>query len=187
MKRIEYEWFNEPKEFKIEDNKIVIKTSPFTDFWQKTHYGFSKDNGHCYITEVNNDFTFTALLDFSYNNLYDQCGLILRIDENNWIKASMEYENDKISRLGSVVTNLGYSDWATTDISSDIKKMWYRINKTSNDILIENSNDGINWTQMRLLHIHKECNEIKVGIYACSPKDSSFTCKASNLTLNKKG
>ncbi|WP_397312917.1 DUF1349 domain-containing protein, partial [Paenibacillus elgii] len=31
-------------------------------------------------------------------------------------KASIEYENEEYQRLGSVVTNHGFSDWATTDI-----------------------------------------------------------------------
>ncbi|MFN2340367.1 MAG: DUF1349 domain-containing protein [Halanaerobium sp.] len=50
--------------------------------------------------------------------------MILRLDRENWIKISTEYEDQKISRLGSVVTNPNYSDWATEDISSEINAVW---------------------------------------------------------------
>ena len=75
------------------------------------------------------------------------------LNSDNWFKASIEYENKKIQRLGSVVTNHGYSDWATTDISSDIKSMWYRFSRRDSDYCIECSEDGINFRQMRIFII----------------------------------
>lgn len=180
----EFYWFNEPDKFYI-NNGLIINTNPCTDFWQRTHYGFQRDDGHCLLTKVENDFSFTSHFEFSPEEMYDQCGIIVRIDEENWIKASIEYEDENVSRLGSVVTNLGYSDWATTDISSDNKSMWYRISKRGKDFLIENSNDGQRWLQMRIAHVHKEAKIINVGIYACSPKDSSFRCKIDNMILDE--
>ena len=177
-------WLNEPHEHYFDDG-LIIKTEPNTDFWQRTHYGFKNDNGHCYLTTLEEDFSFTTHLEFEPQTMYDQCGLFIRIDKNNWIKISTEYEDENESKLGSVVTNLGYSDWATTDISSDIKSMWYRVNKRGNDFLIENSRDGENWSQMRITHLHKEVEELEVGIYACSPKDGSFKCKVNEIIISK--
>ncbi len=180
----DFKWYNEPSECLYSDG-LVFNTHPYTDFWQKTHYGFQRDNGHYYVTEKTNDFSFAAHVSFSSKKLYDQCGLFLRIDQDNWLKASIEYENEQMSRLGSVVTNLGYSDWATTDISTEVKTMWYRINKNCNDILIENSYDGVNWKQMRILHLHKNTKKVWVGIYACSPLDSSFECKVKKIIIGE--
>lgn len=179
-----FEWLNEPEDFSFDDG-LIIKTKPYTDFWQRTHYGFRRDDGHCYMTNMKGDFSFAAQLVFDSKTLYDQCGVILRIDEDNWVKASIEYENDKISRLDSVVTNLGYSDWATTDIPTEINSMWYRFNKNNNDVLIENSYDGINWKQMRILHLHSEPKQVKVGVYACSPQNSSFICKIKKIVVSE--
>lgn len=180
----EFYWFNEAREYYC-DKGLVIKTEADTDFWQRTHYGFKRDNGHCLLTKLRGDFSFTGHFEFEPQTIYDQCGLIVRIDQDNWIKVSTEYENENISRLGSVVTNLGYSDWATTDISSEIKSMWYRISKNGNDFLIENSRDGENWKQMRITHLHQEIEELEVGIYACSPQDSSFQCKVDKIIIDK--
>jgi regulation of enolase protein 1 (concanavalin A-like superfamily) len=167
-------WLNKPEKFEITGRRITIATEPQTDFWQKTYYGFSNDNGHALTQPVSENFTFIVKTSFEYKNLYDQCGVVIYQDSDNWFKGSFEYENKHYSRLGSVVTNLGYSDWATTDISSDIHEMWYRLSRSGQDFLIENSSDGAIYKQMRIFHMNKAIETANIGIYACSPLKSSF-------------
>lgn len=179
-----FHWFNEPRH-SVENNKLIIQSSPDTDFWQKTHYGFQRDNGHCLLTKVQKDFSVTVRTEFEPENQYDQCGLIVRLNSENWIKMSTEYEDEEHSRLGSVVTNLAYSDWATIDIESKVKEMWYRIQNKENDFLLEYSFDNIRWHQMRIAHLYETFRSLSVGIYSCSPKDSSFTAKFDNFLLTE--
>lgn len=177
-----FSWFCEPEDFEL-DQGLVLTTEPHTDFWQRTHYGFQNDNGHALLTPVSGDFAFAAQLVFTYQGLYDQCGLLLRVDADNWVKVSLEYEDAAISRLGSVVTNGGYSDWATTDISSDVTTMWYRLQRRGQDLLIENSYDGTVWSQMRVTHLQADLSAARVGVYACSPQESSFVCRVPVMRL----
>ena len=58
------------------------------------------------------------------------------LDSENWLKASIEYENDRIQRLGSVVTNHGYSDWASVDVDASIKSMWFRFSRREDDFCV---------------------------------------------------
>ncbi len=109
--------------------------------------------------------------------------MAIYLDSNNWLKASVEYENDKIQRLGSVVTNHSYSDWATTDIPSDIKMIWYRLSRRQADFLIEYSLDGIEFKQMRICHLFEGDKKISFGIYACSPEKSSFKATFSKMSI----
>lgn len=170
-----YHWMNPPKRSVVEKNQLIIETEPGTDLWQRTYYGFQNNNAPAFLQEVEGDFTFTAKTEFEESSfLYDQCGLLLYIDSENWVKASVEYENEKFARLGSVVTNLGYSDWATTDISSEISEMWYRISRRGQDFYLENALNGEDWQQMRMFHLHKTAEKVSVGVYACSPLQSSF-------------
>jgi regulation of enolase protein 1 (concanavalin A-like superfamily) len=125
----------------------------------------------------------TVRTEFYPQRQYDQCGLIARNNSENWIKASTEYENPHHSRLGSVVTNAGYSDWATIDIHSGTHVMWYRIQSERNDFLIEYSEDGQNWKQLRITHLLQPFKELQVGIYACSPMDSSFEAVFDEFSL----
>ena len=110
---------------------------------------------------------------------------MIRLDAENWIKASTEYENKTVSRLGSVVTNLGYSDWATQDISSSIREMWYRAGKRGQDFLIESSFNGREWHQLRIAHLHAPIAQVQAGVYACSPIGSDFRCKFHWLAVSK--
>jgi len=175
-------WLNEPT-FQLESGELSIVTADDTDFWQRTHYGFSRDNGHALLTSVSRDFVLTVQTRFAYRSQFDQCGLLLRIDALNWIKVSAEREDSETMRLGSVVTNLGYSDWATTDVDGHIGGVWYRVRSRENDFVIESSQDGIVWNQMRIAHLHSRQRPINVGIYACSPKKGGFRAMFSDLSL----
>ena len=101
------------------------------------------------------------------------------------MKASIEYENEEYQRLGSVVTNKGYSDWATHDIHSSIKEMWYRLSRRGSDYYIETSPDGITFHQMRTFHLDNGDGEISFGIYAASPVDHSFTAQFSEMEVGE--
>lgn len=179
-------WFNEPTHYRL-GNGLEILTDERTDFWQNTHYGFRRDDGHCLFTKVAGDFALTTHVEFRPQTQYDQCGLMLRADAGTWIKTSTEYENDGVSRLGSVVTNLGFSDWATQDVSSAHQEMWYRISKRGSDFLIESSFDGQDWLQMRIAHLHILPEQLEVGVYACSPIGRDFWCRFSLLSISENG
>ena len=148
-------WIREPKQYNIEHDKIKIITEPNTDLWQRTYYGFQNDNAPVLqMTTKQQYFSFIVKTEFESKKRFDQCGIVMYLDSENWLKASIEYENDTYQRLGSVVTNCGYSDWATTDIDASIKSMWYRFSRRKSDYCIECSQDGIHFKQMRICHMH---------------------------------
>ncbi|MBN2626391.1 MAG: DUF1349 domain-containing protein [Spirochaetales bacterium] len=179
-----WEWYCRP-EYRAEGEDLIITTSPGTDFWQRTHYGFRNDNGHCLLRPAEGDFSLSVKTSYRAKAQYDQCGLILRVDEDNWIKTSTEYESGTHSRLGSVVTNRGYSDWATIDLEEEVHEMWYRIRSKNglSDFLIEYSREGQKWKQLRICHLQESGSPLKIGVYACSPSESSFDVRFSRFSL----
>jgi uncharacterized protein len=178
-----FHWFNKPLDYSLTDTGISIKTNSKTDFWQRTHYDFQKDDGHCLLKTISGDFSIVIQSRFHPEDQYDQCGLFARINNENWIKCSTEFESNQLSRLGSVVTNLGYSDWASQDINSPVTTMWYRLSRSGKDFLIENSFDGKQWLQMRITHLHCLKEKIDVGLYACSPVGEGFECSFEFLEI----
>ncbi len=177
-------WIRQPENFLITDNKIEIITLPNTDLWQRTYYGFQNDNAPVLQTATNEKyFSFVVKTEFDSKTRFDQCGIVIYLDSENWLKASVEYENNSFQRLGSVVTNYGYSDWATTDIPADIKSVWYRLSRRESDYLIEFSYNGIDFKQMRICHLAKGDQTINFGIYACSPEQSSFKATFTQMEI----
>ncbi|MDE6167380.1 MAG: DUF1349 domain-containing protein [Acetatifactor sp.] len=136
-----------------------VRTEPGTDLWQRTYYHFRNDNA--------------PILH----------GIVMYLDSENWLKASVEYENEEYQHLGSVVANNGYSDWATTAIEASVKTMWYRFSRREDDYCIECSADGAAFSQMRICHMHSGKGKIRFGIYACSPEESSFQAVFSNMQV----
>ncbi len=177
-------WINEPKGKSVSNDSITIITEPETDFWQRTYYGFHNDTAPALLLKSDvKYFSFIVKAEFDSEKIFDQCGVIIYQDSDNWFKASIEYQNEAYSQLGSVVTNDGFSDWATTDISSEHKFMYYRLSRRESDFRIENSYDGIEFKQMRIFHLAKCSETISFGVYACSPVKSSFEARFSELKV----
>jgi len=178
----DFHWLNPPLRHRL-GHGLELFTDQATDFWQRTHYGFRRDNGHALLNAIAGDFALTTRVEFQPLSQYDQCGLMVRVDPENWIKFSTEFEDAQHSRLGSVVTNLGYSDWATQDVSSGQRERWYRIRRDGDDFLLEHSDDGRGWHQQRIAHLHRATNSLEAGVYACSPIGEAFWCRFHFLEI----
>jgi len=179
-------WIRKPKNVLLGENRVEINTEKGTDLWARTYYGFQNDSAPVLQIETDNKrFSFIVKTSFNSSCRFDQCGVAMYLDSDNWFKASIEYENEDIQRLGSVVTNHGYSDWATTDISSDIRSMWYRFSRRDSDYCVECSKDGFHYSQMRIFHMWEGAGKITYGIYACSPTDGSYKAVFSDFQITE--
>lgn len=178
-------WIRKPEQVELTGDKIILTTQPHTDLWQRTYYGFQNDSAPVLQTKTSEEyFSFTVKTSFDSKRRFDQCGVALYLDSENWLKASVEYENGAFQHLGSVVTNEGYSDWATTAIDGQIRTMWYRLSR-EDDYRVECSPDGVAFSQMRICHLRKGGGTIRFGLYACSPEESSFTAVFSHMQITE--
>ena len=191
-------WLNQPQSFKVSKTSVELTTEPDTDLWQRSYYGFKHDNAPALLLSESLNFSFTTKVSFDYQARFDQAGVIIYLDSDNWFKASIEFETAQVSRLGSVVTNNGYSDWATTDIAT-VTSIWYRLSRRGPDFLIESSTDGKTFKQMRIFHLHtlgattpetaglalptRAGQAVAFGVYACSPLESSFVARFEAFKL----
>ena len=182
-----FKWTRQPESYTIKNDTIEVVTKPGTDLWQQTYYHFRNDNAPVFQMETEDRyFSFIVKTDFTESHhRFDQCGIVIYLDSENWLKGSVEYENEDFQHLGSVVTNNGYSDWATTAIPANVKTMWYRLSRREDDYCIECSLDGEHFTQMRICHMQQGCGKIRFGIYACSPEESSFKAVFTNMKLTE--
>ena len=183
----DFQWTREPESCVKKGDTIEVVTKPHTDLWQRTYYHFQNDNAPVLQMKTREKFfSFIVKTDFAESHhRFDQCGVVMYLDSENWLKGSIEYENEEFQHLGSVATNHGYSDCATTAIPADVKSMWYRLSRREDDFCIECSTDGEAWSQMRVCHMYEAQDEISFGIYACSPEDSSFKAIFSNMQLTE--
>lgn len=180
-------WHCEPSNWNITGGRLVIVPDSSTDFWSKTHYGFEADNGHFLHANVTGDFVLSAEIFMTPRHQYDQAGLMVRLSKSCWLKTSIEFEPDHMSRLGVVVTNAGYSDWSTQDVPSNVNRFQLQVRREGSDYLVQASLSGGDWTQLRVAHLHEDAGtevQMACGVYACSPKDGGFIAEFDRFVID---
>jgi len=180
-------WIHEPKAWRVDPFAKSLRVEPAasTDYWQKTHYGFSADNGPFLAAEVSGDWVLTTHVRFHPAHQYDQAGLMIHLSPTCWIKTSVEYQLDRPSMLGAVVTNADYSDWSTQRFLSAKNEVWLRIRREETDYIVDSSTDGAEWDQIRMAHLLEDdpLKPTRCGLYACCPKETGFVAEFLQLRI----
>ncbi len=180
-------WHCEPAHWIAGDGKLRLFTDAGTDFWQRTHYGFSADNGHFLHASIGGDFDMETHVEYDFRNQYDQAGLMVRISQDHWIKTAVEYEPEEPNKLGAVVTRDGFSDWSTQDVGDELKSVFFQISRRGPDFIIKyREKDRQPWIQLRMTHLGDQ-KVLFCGIYACSPKEAGFGAVFDYLRISQPG
>ena len=140
-------WFNEPETWKQEGETLIVRANPQTDFWRKTHYGFIRDNGHFYYQKAVGDFTVETEFHGEFASLYDQAGLMVRLNPAFWLKTGIEYVND-IHYVSAVVTR-EYSDWSVVPLYAYPGSLRLRLRRESGTVVIEYGGPQDSWVMLR--------------------------------------
>lgn len=174
-------WHNAPAEHLLDaDGQLQVVTAPGTDFWRETHYGFTHDNGHFLAVKAPARFTCQLRVRGDYQELYDQAGIMVRVDEHHWIKAGIELSDGR-AMLSSVRTD-GVSDWATAPYPGDPTDFWMRATVDAGVLRLQVSGDGTHWPLVRLCPVPIAAH-YQVGPMACSPKRGGLRVTFSDWTL----
>lgn len=167
------EWLNEPPSWREADGELSVVTGEKTDFWRTTHYGFIRDDGHLRYRAVTGDFTARVSFLGAYRELYDQAGLMVRIDERNWLKAGIEFVDGR--QMLSVVVTREFSDWSTALGPSVQEWIELRVSRHGEAMRVEWALAGSrpSYSLMRLAYLPK-ADPVMVGPMCCSPQRAGF-------------
>ncbi len=174
------EWLNEPPEWRAEESRLWVTTGLKTDFWRRTHYGFTRDNGHFYYRIVDRDFTVKVQIAAEYAALYDQAGLMIRIDAEHWIKAGVEF-TDGSPQFSVVVTNK-FSDWSVYQIADPLEFAWLRATRHGEAVRVDASLDGETFQMLRLAYL-PDLSPVQVGLMCCSPERAGLKARFADFVL----
>ncbi len=173
-------WLNEPAVWKASPSTLTMTTDKKTDFWRKTHYGFNRDSGHMLGIPATGDFTARVRVQGEFRSLYDQAGLMLRIDADRWIKTGVEF-TDGERFLSTVVTN-GASDWSVSQPFDNLEDFTIRITLREGAARIQASSDGRTWPLLRLAAFPSG-EKYMVGPMACTPERAGLKVQFSEFSL----
>jgi len=174
-------WMNEPASYKRVGETMVVHSRAKTDFWRKTFYGYITDNGHFFYLETAGDFMFQARVNGRYAALYDQAGLMVRLDAENWMKCGTEFFDGR--RHASVVFTHDFSDWSTMPDLSDTADVWWRAVRKKDSIETLCSLDGQKFTSVRQGYFVPG-EKVQVGIMCAAPEGPGFEATFADLKLD---
>lgn len=173
-------WLNEPHSWTARGGVLEVTTDAARDFWRETHYGFVRHSGHFLAVEAEGDFTAQVKVEARFTELYDQAGLMVRLDEARWLKAGVEF-NDGRPWLSSVLT-LDRSDWATAPLPADVEAFWLRVTVSAGALRLQSSLDGLHWPLVRLAPFPAS-PRYEVGPMCCTPQREGLTVRFSDFSL----
>lgn len=175
-------WYNEPPLWDEQENTITVTSGAKTDFWRKTHYGFIRDNGHFYYELVTGNFIASVKIIGQYQTLYDQAGLMLRLDETTWLKSGIEFV-EGVQYVSAVVTR-DYSDWSVVPLSQNPPCLWLRLQREGDMVEIQYSLEGKDYTMLRMAYL--TCEEtMQVGLMCASPEREGFQVQFDSFKISK--
>ncbi|PYD48529.1 DUF1349 domain-containing protein [Novacetimonas pomaceti] len=173
-------WLNRPRKSIITADALEMTTDKGSDFWRETFYGFTRDSGHFYGMHAPSRFTAQLRIRAEYEKLYDQAGLMVRIDEEHWVKAGIELSDGR-AMLSSVLTD-GRSDWATAPYEGDPKDFWMRATVADGVLRLQVSADGRTWPLVRLAPF-PQAGSYLVGPMCCTPERQGLKVRFSDWKL----
>lgn len=174
------QWFNEPEFWKIENGTLVMDVTPQSDYWRVSHYGFTVDDAPFLYTVRGGEFEVKVKISGEYKVRFDQAGLMLRIDKENYIKTGIEYVDGKYN-LSAVVTHKT-SDWSVIELEKPVEYVWIKAVRRLDAVEIFYSFDDNKYTMMRNCWL-QDNTPVMVGMMAACPDGSGFKAKFEGFRI----
>lgn len=174
------QWFNEPGQWSISNGSLTMSVTPHSDYWRISHYGFTVDDAPFYYTTYGGEFEAKVKVTGDYKVRFDQAGLMLRIDHENYIKAGIEFVDGKYN-LSTVVTH-HTSDWSVITLDRKVPYIWIKAVRRLDAVEIFYSFDDKEYTLMRNAWL-KDNTPVQVGLMAACPDGQGFNATFENFQV----
>lgn len=174
------QWFNEPEHWEIKDNVLLMDVTPKTDYWRVSHYGFTVDDAPFMYTVRGGEFEVKVKVSGDYKTQFDQAGLMLRIDSENYIKTGIEFVDGKYN-LSAVVTH-HTSDWSVVPLDRPVEFVWIKAVRQLDAVIISYSFDDKEYTMMRNAWL-QDNTPVMVGVMGASPDGNGFRARFEDFSI----
>lgn len=174
------QWFNEPEMWTVENQALSMFVTPKSDYWRISHYGFTVDDAPFYYALYGGEFEVKVKITGDYKNRFDQAGLMLRIDEQNYIKAGIEFV-DGVYNLSTVVTHKT-SDWSVIALEKPVPFIWIKAVRRLDAVEVFYSFDDKTYTMMRNAWM-QDNTPMMVGVMGACPDGDGFNVKFENFKV----
>ena len=173
-------WFNEPSDWSISGDKLTMNVTPKSDYWRVSHYGFTVDDAPFYYAEYGGEFEAKVKITGDYKVRFDQAGMMIRLDHENYIKTGIEFVDRKYN-LSTVVTHTT-SDWSVIALDRPVEAIWIKAVRRLDAIEIFYSFDDKDYHMMRNAWMQAN-HPVRIGMFAACPDGDGFEATFSDFTV----
>lgn len=177
-----WRWLNEPASWTADGDVLRVTTDPDTDFWRTTHYGYVRDTGHVLGVDREGDFELTVTFAGEYTEQYDQAGIGLWLDDQNWIKSGIELVDGQ-HQISAVVTR-EVSDWSVVALPEPAASVTVHAARTGDTVTVSYGLNGASpATMLRLAYFPPKLS-VLAGVMCASPTGKGFTTRFDNVSFS---
>ena len=173
-------WFNEPEHWEVKNSSLIMQVTPKSDYWRISHYGFTVDDAPFYYGNYGGEFEAKVKLTGAYKARFDQMGLMIRTDHENYIKTGVEFVDGKFN-VSTVVTHTK-SDWSVTTLDKVPPFIWIKVVRRLDALAIFYSLDDKTYIMTRNAPL-KDNAPVMVGLMAACPDGNGFEAKFEHFSV----
>ncbi len=134
-------WTRKPVSLSNEGAVLTVEAAAESDWWRTTSYGFIHDDGHALVKEFPNESAVEVSFILDYTEQFDQAGIFITADSENWIKAGVEF-CDGFPQVGAVVTQTN-SDWSVAPVAEWMnKEVTIRVSRSGDAVTVRAGING---------------------------------------------
>ncbi|MEU2663325.1 DUF1349 domain-containing protein [Micromonospora sp. DT46] len=164
----EGEWWNEP--VRVENGpagELLVQPAEGSDLWRHTSYGFVHDDAPALLAPLPAGEAMEVAFVLDYGEQFDQAGVLVRVDDRNWVKAGVEV-SDGEPQVGAVVTR-EVSDWSVAGVPRWAgREVTVRVSRDGDALTVRARADDEPWRLVRLAPLAPDA-VATAGPYCCSP------------------
>lgn len=175
------EWLNEPARWSRDGAVLTVTADGRTDFWRTTGYGFVRDNGHLYGQRLGGDFVLSVRVAGAYGTQYDQAGVMVRVDEQRWLKTGIEFVDGR-PRFSTVLT-AEFSSWSVGDLPANLAELTLRVTRRGDAVEVHYGADGAE-PQLGSLVYLPPGTEVLAGPMVAAPDGDGFEATFRDLVIS---
>jgi uncharacterized protein len=161
-------WLNRPPRAGIRSGELVVEAAKGSDAWRTTSYGFVRDSAHALLTDLPDGMACEVSFRCDFDQLFDQAGVLVRIDERTWIKAGVEHSDGALQ--ASVVATSGMSDWSVSPVPSWAgREVTVRASRSGTAVTVRVRPGDEPWRLLRVTPMDPD-SAAYAGPYCCAPE-----------------
>lgn len=166
-------WTTLPVAAEETGGRLLVTAAEGSDAWRHTGYGFVHDDEHALLEDWDRGQAVEVSFAAAFEAQFDQAGLMIRVDDEHWIKAGVEFADGAL-QLGAVVT-AGKSDWSVAPVPEWAgEEITIRASRLDDAVVIRARVGEEPWRLVRLAPLDPDA-EAQAGPFCCAPSRADLT------------